>query len=62
MKQLPRTLIFTCGLILAGAVLTACEQEGPMERAGERTDRAIEDTGKAVEDAGDTIRDDLERR
>jgi hypothetical protein len=28
-----------------------CEQEGPLERAGEKADRAAADTGEAVEEA-----------
>lgn len=32
-------------------VFAGCEQEGPMERAGESVDRAAEDTGRAIDDA-----------
>ena len=39
-------------LILATTfMLGACEQEGPMERAGEKLDNAATDAGNAVEDA-----------
>lgn len=37
--------------------MTACEEEGPAERAGERVDEAAEQTGEAIEDAGENIQD-----
>jgi len=30
---------------------TACEEKGPMEKAGEKMDEAVKDAGNAVEDA-----------
>lgn len=33
--------------------LAGCEQEGPLEQAGEEMDQAVEETGEAVEDAGE---------
>jgi hypothetical protein len=46
-------------LWLAGAALsvTACEHEGPAERAGKKVDNAAEKAGDAVEDAGDKVKD-----
>lgn len=35
--------------------LAACDDEGPMERAGEQADRAVEDVGDAVKDTGRAI-------
>lgn len=46
-----RKLMVMVLLGLSIGVLTGCEQEGPMERAGERVDRAAEDTGRAIDDA-----------
>jgi hypothetical protein len=43
------------GLTLA--LLTACEREGPMERAGKEIDRGVERSGEAMEKAGDKIKD-----
>jgi predicted small lipoprotein YifL len=40
--------------ILASALmitLSACEEEGPLEEAGEEIDDAVEDAGDAIEDA-----------
>lgn len=45
--------LFTVLLILGALGLTACEREGPAERAGEAMDEAAEDFGDAVEDATD---------
>ncbi len=36
---------------------TACQEKGPMEKAGESADKAVEDAGDAIEDAGDDIQD-----
>lgn len=33
--------------------LTACDDQGPLEEAGEEVDEAVEDTGDAIEDATD---------
>lgn len=51
MKTLRLVLI---PLVLAGG-LAACDNDGPMERAGENADRAIEQTGDAIQDAGREI-------
>jgi hypothetical protein len=36
------------GIVLLGG-LTACEREGPMERAGEKIDKSVEKAGDKVE-------------
>ena len=33
--------------------LTACEDQGPMEEAGEKVDDTVDDAGDAIEDATD---------
>ncbi len=33
--------------------LSACEEQGPMEEAGEEFDDSVEDAGDAIEDATD---------
>ena len=40
------------GILLLGG-LTACDREGPMERAGEKVDRSVERAGDKVERATD---------
>lgn len=45
---------------VAGAVLfalSACEKEGPAERAGKEADKAVESVGKSIEKAGESIQD-----
>jgi hypothetical protein len=37
--------------------LSACEKEGPLERAGAAVDDAAKKTGEAVRDAGDKVKD-----
>lgn len=37
------------------ALLTACEQDGPMEEAGEKMDESMERTGEKMEEAGEKI-------
>ena len=39
--------------------LAACEDEGPMERAGENIDDAANDLERNMEDAGDEIEDEF---
>lgn len=52
----------TLGLILSALLLTvtACEQKGPAERAGEKIDNVAEKSGEKLEDASDTAKDKLE--
>jgi len=40
-------------LLIAFALLTGCEQQGPLEEAGESMDDAAEEMGDAVENATD---------
>lgn len=40
------------GILLLGG-LTACDREGPMERAGEKVDKSVERAGDKVERATD---------
>lgn len=46
-RKLLMVLLFGLGC----GVLAGCEQEGPLERAGEEVDQAAEDAGEAVEEA-----------
>lgn len=44
-------------LSAAALSISACEQEGPAERAGKEIDRAAEKAGDKIEDAGDKVQD-----
>lgn len=49
---------------LAGVLtvsLMGCEQQGPMEEAGEKIDNSIERAGDKIENAGDKVEDKLDR-
>lgn len=46
-------------LVLAFA-LAACEQQGPMESAGEKADEAIEETREKMEEAGEAVEEKAE--
>lgn len=46
--------IFLMMFILGGAaMISACENQGPAEEAGEAIDETVEETGDAIEEATD---------
>jgi hypothetical protein len=45
-------ILVVAGMLLLGG-LTACDREGPMERAGEKVDRSVERAGDKVERSTD---------
>lgn len=54
-------------LILGALFIMGCEEQGPLERAGEEADEAIEDVrsggetlGNQLDDAADDIRDEAD--
>ena len=50
--------LFLLSLIFTGALgLQACEQEGPLENAGETIDEPAEDAGDALEEACEDVTD-----
>lgn len=56
-----RSLALALFLVLSGgAFLTACDNQGPAEEAGENIDDAVEDAGDSMEDAGDEVEDTVE--
>jgi len=52
-KQIALLATLTLGM----PALVACEEEGPIEKAAEKTDDALEDAGDAIEDAADEVKD-----
>lgn len=46
--------------VLLALGVAACEDEGPMEEAGENADETMEDAGEAVEDMGESMEDTAE--
>jgi len=48
-----QSIFILLALFLGSAALTACDQEGPLEKAGETADEAVNDAKRAVKDAAD---------
>lgn len=55
--KLNRGIAVAILLSFAMAGLSACEKQGPAEKAGQAVDDAAKKTGEAVKDAGDKIKD-----
>jgi hypothetical protein len=55
-KHAARVLLALAIAALA-ATLSACEHEGPAEKAGKKIDHAAEKSADAVKDAGDKVKD-----
>lgn len=59
MLRIPIAAATLSGLAIAligfAPVLTACEEEGPAEKAGEAIDEAVDTVGDKMEEAGDKI-------
>jgi hyperosmotically inducible protein len=45
--------LLAAAALLSLLALSACEQKGPAERAGEQLDNAVENAGDKIEDATD---------
>lgn len=59
--MLRTTLLSLLIPVLLTLGVTACDQKGPAERAGERVDRAADRASDSVERAGDRARDRVNR-
>jgi outer membrane PBP1 activator LpoA protein len=44
-------------VLLLGIMLSACEKEGPAEKAGKELDKAAKDVGQAMERAADSVKE-----
>jgi hypothetical protein len=44
-------------VLLLGMALSACEKEGPAEKAGKELDKAAKDVGQAMERAADSVKE-----
>jgi hypothetical protein len=53
MTMFKKVIMPVLAAILIFGGLTACEKDGPMERAGEKIDRSVERAGDKVERATD---------
>jgi len=50
-------LILLVTAVLLGLTLSACQKEGPGEKAGKEIDKAAKDAGQAIEKAVDSVKD-----
>jgi hypothetical protein len=46
--------------LFTAMLLTGCEREGPMERAGEQIDESVAEAGEKVDDAAENAGEKLE--
>jgi hyperosmotically inducible protein len=59
MKKTMRLFYAVCLTALV-LLLANCEQDGPVEKAGEKVDQTLEQAGKKIEKAGEAISDQAE--
>lgn len=52
-----KSALVMSALLLSCAAFVGCEEKGPLEKAGEKTDKAIDKTGDKVEEAADEVED-----
>lgn len=50
-------LALIAAALLAPAALSACEKEGPAEKAGKSVDKAARSAGDKMKEAGDKLKD-----
>lgn len=60
MKTLKKILVLFCGLVFL-AFFSACEEQGPAERAGEKIDETVEKTQEKMEEAGEAMEEKVEQ-
>lgn len=51
--KLGKSIMSALLLSILTVSLSACDQQGPVEEAGEKVDETVEETGEAIEDATD---------
>ncbi|MBF9003301.1 MULTISPECIES: hypothetical protein [Vibrio] len=56
------TLVKAATVVGLGFTLMACDNQGPMEKAGEKVDNAATDTQNAIEDKCEDIKSDLDQK
>ena len=44
-------------VVLLGFTLSACQKEGPAEKAGKEVDKTAKDIGQSMEKAADSVKD-----
>ncbi|AFJ03182.1 hypothetical protein Q7C_2043 [Methylophaga frappieri] len=59
MRMLSRFMLMAF-IVGAMGMVSACEQQGPAEEAGEQVDEMLEESGDAIEDAADELEESTE--
>ena len=44
-------------VVFLGLTLSACQKEGPAEKAGKEIDKTVKDVGQSMEKAADSVKD-----
>ena len=60
MKKTIQKILVVFVSFFALTIFTACEDEGPAEKVGEKIDNAVEETQENLEEAGDEIEETAE--
>ena len=60
MKFTDLTKLLIAALMASAFALTGCDNDGPMEEAGEEIDEAAENVEDGVEDAAEDIEDEVD--
>lgn len=55
-----KLILTTLLLSLACFSLSACNETGPMEKAGKSVDDAVEDAGDSIDEAGNNIENSMD--
>jgi predicted small secreted protein len=50
-------LYLLVAVVLLGFTLSACQKEGPAERAGKEVDKTVKEIGQSMEKAVDSVKD-----
>jgi hyperosmotically inducible protein len=62
MQIIPANKVLVTLLVSTAIGLTACKEEGPAEKAGERIDQAVEKTNENIEKQSERIEEVIENR
>lgn len=60
MSTLKKLSILSVSLLIA-AGLSACEQKGPAEKAGEKIDQTVEKTGKKIDETVEETKEAIKK-
>jgi hypothetical protein len=59
MAMLKNIFLVICGTLLL-FTYTACERQGPVEKAGEKVDETVEETREGLEEGGEKVQEKID--